>query len=78
MGRVFFEDCQETFLKKRNLIIMDKIENLKKRLKKIAIKPKISARIPTIDKKKKKRWFINRNEIKNERLFYIDKYKDEY
>ena len=53
-------------------------DKLKDRLKKIAVKPKISARISAIDKKKKKRWFINRNEIKNERLFYIDKYKDEY
>jgi len=48
-----------------------------KRLKKIAVKPKITTRISAIDKKKKKRWFINRNEIKNERLFYVDKYKDE-
>lgn len=54
------------------------LEQLKNRLKKIAVKPKISARIPAIEKKKKKRWFINKNEIKNERLFYIDKYKDEY
>ena len=53
-------------------------DKLKERLKKIAVKPKISTRISAIDKKKKKRWFINKNEIKNERLFYIDKYKDEY
>jgi len=52
-------------------------QQLKERLKKIAVKPKITTRISAIDKKKKKRWFINRNEIKNERLFYVDKYKDE-
>jgi len=52
-------------------------QQLKERLKKIAVKPKLTTRIQNIEKKKKKRWFINRNEIKNERLFYVDKYKDE-
>lgn len=52
-------------------------DKLKERLKKIAVKPKISTRISAIDKKKKKRWFINRNEIKNERLFYVDKLEDQ-